>query len=199
LGGLGSAVAVALARTAVGSLILADFDVVEPSNLNRQQYFLDHLGQAKTEAMEGILSRINPHLRIVTHPVRLEPGNIPEIFRDADVIVECFDRAEDKAMMLETVDEALPGSYLIAASGVAGYGDSNRIRTFHLGGGRLFLVGDLSSAAEPGRGLMAPRVGIAALHQANLSVSLLMDPNKALEECDPLPDSVSSPPHQGDE
>jgi sulfur carrier protein ThiS adenylyltransferase len=199
LGGLGSAVAVALARTAVGSLILTDFDVVEPSNLNRQQYFVEHLGQGKTEALTGILSRINPHLSVSAHPVRLVPGNIPEIFRDADVIVECFDKAEDKAMLLETVDEFLPKAYLISASGLAGYGESNRIRTFHLGGERLFLVGDLTSAAEPGRGLMAPRVGIAAHHQANLAVSLLMDPQKAREECEQLPDAALSSSHHGNE
>lgn len=193
LGGLGSAVATALARTGVGTLILADHDVVEPSNLNRQQYFLEHLGMPKTKAMEKLLSGVNPYTRIVSHRVRLDPSNVPDIFKSSQVIVECFDRAEEKVMLLETVADSLPDAYLIAASGLAGYGGSNRIRTFRMGE-RIFLVGDMVSAAEPGRGLMAPRVGIAAHHQANLVVSLLMDPEKALLETDDL---LSHPPPWG--
>ncbi|MGB2908532.1 MAG: sulfur carrier protein ThiS adenylyltransferase ThiF [Candidatus Aminicenantaceae bacterium] len=183
LGGLGSAVATALARTGVGTLILVDFDVVEPSNLNRQQYFLDHLGRPKTEAMAGLLAGINPYTRIVSHQLRLDPINIPTVFKAADVIVECLDRAEEKVMLLETVADQLPKAYFIAASGLAGYGDSNRIRTFRIGE-RVFLVGDLVSPAEPGQGLMAPRVGIAAHHQANLVVSLLMNPARAYQEAE---------------
>jgi len=185
LGGLGSVVATALARTGVGTLILADFDVVEPSNLNRQQYLVEHLGKPKTEAITDLLSAINPYTRIVSHQARLVPSNIPDIFRAAGVIVECFDRAEEKVMLMETVSDSLPEAYLIAASGLAGYGDSNRIHTFRIGE-RIFLVGDLVSAAEPGRGLMAPRVGIAAHHQANLVVSLFMDPEKASLEAEEL-------------
>ena len=193
LGGLGSAVATALARTGVGTLILADFDVVEPSNLNRQQYFIEHLGMPKTEALAGLLSGINPYTRAVAHQVQLDPANIPDIFRDAQVIVECFDRAEEKVMLLETAADRLPEAYLIAASGLAGYGESNRIRTFRIGE-RIFLVGDMVSAAEPGRGLMAPRVGIAAHHQANLVVSLVMDPEKAFLEAEEL---LNHPPPWG--
>jgi sulfur carrier protein ThiS adenylyltransferase len=185
LGGLGSAVATALSRTGVGTLVLADHDVVEPSNLNRQQYFVEHLGMPKSRAMEGLLSRINPFTRIVSYQVRLDASNTPDIFGDTQVIVECFDRAEEKVMFMETVADRLPEAYLIAASGLAGYGESNRIRTFRVGE-RIFLVGDMVSAAERGRGLMAPRVGIAAHHQANLAVSLLMDPEKALQETEEL-------------
>jgi sulfur carrier protein ThiS adenylyltransferase len=175
LGGLGSAVAVALARMGVGNLILADFDRVEPSNLNRQQYFLKDLGRFKTEALSEILASINPYLNIGSHPVVLDRENIPVFFKEAKVVVECFDRPEAKVMILQAVAEFLPQAYLIGASGVAGYGASNSIRTLRLGQ-RIFMVGDFVSAAGPGQGLMAPRVGIAAHHQANLAVSLLMDP-----------------------
>jgi len=181
LGGLGSSVAIALARTGVGTLVLADFDLVEPSNLNRQQYFLEHLGAVKTEALSGLLSRINPYVQVRSHQGTLNPDNIPQIFRDCEVLVECFDRAEEKVMILETAAEKLPDTFLIAASGLAGYGRSNAIRTFRLGE-RIFLVGDLVSAARFGHGLMAPRVGIAAHHQANLVVALLMDPELASAE-----------------
>jgi sulfur carrier protein ThiS adenylyltransferase len=179
LGGLGSCVAIALTRMGIGTLILADFDIVEPSNLNRQQYNFNHIGMAKTDAMTEILGKINPYIRVIKKRVVLDGNNIPEIFREAHVVVECFDRAEAKTMLVKTVMENMPGIYIIGASGLAGYGENNSIRTVRLGT-HFFMVGDLEAAAEPGRGLMAPRVGIAACHQANLVVSLLMgtDPVK---------------------
>ena len=179
LGGLGSAVAIALARIGVGTLILVDFDIVEPSNLNRQHFFIDQIGKAKTEAMKEILASINPYVKVFTHRVELNRMNIPQLFKMADVIIECFDRAEEKAMILETAAELLPDTFIIGASGLAGYGDSNSIKTWRITG-KMYLIGDLEKAAEPGRGLMAPRVGIAAHHQANLAVSLLIDPEKTL-------------------
>ncbi|MFH1350648.1 MAG: sulfur carrier protein ThiS adenylyltransferase ThiF [Pseudomonadota bacterium] len=178
LGGLGSNVAVALVRMGIGTLILADFDLVEPSNLNRQQYSIEHIGMPKTDAMTQILLDINPYTRVITHDVSLDRNNIPQIFQNVDVIVECLDRAEAKAMFIQTVLELLPETYIIGASGLAGYGDSNNIQSIRLGE-KIFMVGDLVTPAEPGRGLMAPRVGIAAHHQANLVVSLLMDSEKA--------------------
>ena len=175
LGGLGSAVAIALARMGLGRLILVDFDIVEPSNLNRQHYTIQQIGMAKTEAMSKNIAGSNPYVEVITHPVVLSAENIPVIFKEAEIIVECFDRSEAKAMILQTVAEHLPETYFIGASGLAGYGSSNSIRTMKLGE-KIFMVGDFFSEARPGWGLMAPRVGIAAHHQANLAVSLLMDP-----------------------
>jgi len=181
LGGLGSAVAISLARTGIGRLIIADFDVVEPSNLNRQQYLMKHLGMAKTEAMKELLAEINPSVNVTAFQRKLSPRNIRGAFRAADIIVECFDEAPAKSWLLGAVLESLPQTYLILASGVAGFGDSNAVRTWRMGE-RTFIVGDLSRAAGPGQGLMAPRVGIAANHQANLVISLLISPDKAREE-----------------
>jgi sulfur carrier protein ThiS adenylyltransferase len=181
LGGLGSAVAIALARMGVGELVLVDYDVVEPSNLNRQCYFIDQIGLAKTKAMSKIIEDINPYVNLVTHEVKLDRSNVPEIFGNMDVVVECFDLAEDKAMIIEVVGETLPETYLVGASGLAGYGDSNSIQTWRVGD-RIFIVGDLEKSAGPGLGLMAPRVGIAASHQANLVVALLVDPKEAIAQ-----------------
>jgi len=181
LGGLGSAVALSLTRTGVGRLILADFDVVEPSNLNRQQYLVKHLGMAKTEAMRELLAEVNPAVRITTFQRKLSPSNISAAFRAADIVVECLDQAPAKSWLLGAVRELLPRAYLIMASGVAGFGDSNAIRTWRMGE-RTFVVGDLRSAAGPGRGLMAPRVGVAANHQADLVISLLVSPDKVRDE-----------------
>lgn len=185
LGGLGSSVAIALARMGIGTLVTADFDIVEPSNLNRQQYFIRHLGISKTKAMTEILADINPYINVIAHEIVLDITTIPQVFQKCEIIVECFDQAEAKAMILEAVDEFLPDVYIVAASGLAGYGENNRIITRRIGD-KIFLVGDMVKAAEPGRGLMAPRVGIAAHHQANLVVSLLMDPEKAKKETEDI-------------
>ncbi len=169
LGGLGSAVAVALARIGVGRLILADFDVVEPSNLNRQQYFIDQLGQTKAEALETNLRRINPYVQYEAHCIRLTPENIPTLFADADVLVEAFDRADQKAMLLQS----FMGKPIVAASGLAGHGSGETIGVRKMGKS-IYVVGDLETGAAPGCGLMAPRVGIAAHVQANLVLRLLL-------------------------
>lgn len=173
VGGLGSAVAIALARVGVGTLVIADFDVVEPSNLNRQHYFVDQLGLPKVEALTATLCRVNPYLSIVSHHLMLTPDNVPEIFRSCRVVVEAFDRAEMKSMLVESVLSDLPDTAIVAASGVAGYGPNNEIVTRKVSE-RFWLVGDRVSAAAPGSGLMAPRVGIAASHQANQVVRILL-------------------------
>ena len=183
LGGLGSAVAITLARIGVGTLILADFDVVEPSNLNRQQYFLHQIGMPKVEALKENLLKINPYVHIQLYNERLDRRNIERIFKEADVVVEAFDRADEKAMLINVVSEKMPDKYIVAASGVAGYGDNNEIETVRFSS-RIFIVGDQKTAAQPGVGLMAPRVGIAAHHQANTVLRILLG-----EEEDKVPNS----------
>lgn len=173
VGGLGSAVAVALTRIGVGRLVVADFDVVEPSNLNRQQYFIDQIGLHKVEALAANLLRINPYVTVQPHCLLLNPENIPPTFSGCRIVVEAFDRADMKAMLVNTVLETMPGSTVVAASGLAGYGSNNSIATRRVSQ-RLYLVGDAVSEAAPGNGLMAPRVGIAAHHQANQVVRILL-------------------------
>lgn len=173
VGGLGSAVAVALARVGVGRLVVADFDVVEPSNLNRQQYFIDQIGRFKVDALVENLQRINPYVTVESHCVLLDPENIPAVFSDCPIVVEAFDRADMKAMLVNRVLESMPQSTVVAASGLAGYGSNNSIATRKISR-RLYLVGDTVSEAAPGNGLMAPRVGIAASHQANQVVRILL-------------------------
>ncbi|NTV48739.1 MAG: sulfur carrier protein ThiS adenylyltransferase ThiF [Geobacteraceae bacterium] len=173
VGGLGSAVAVALARVGVGRLVIADFDVVEPSNLNRQQYFIDQIGHFKVEALASNLKRINPYVTVEVHCVLLTSENIPPIFSNCSVVIEAFDRAEMKAMLVNRVLESMPQCTVVAASGVAGYGSNNNITTRKVSR-RLFMTGDGVSEAAPGNGLMAPRVGIAAHHQANQAIRILL-------------------------
>lgn len=180
VGGLGSAVAIALARTGVGTLIIADFDLVEPSNLNRQQYFIDQLGIPKVYALRDTLGRVNPHVHVAACHLRLTPGNVAEVFGAVDVLVEAFDRADQKAMLTETFTARFPDKPLVAGSGMAGYGPANNVitrRSF----GNLYLCGDGSTAAAPGVGLMAPRVGVAAHHQANAVLRLLLGVDPSAE------------------
>lgn len=173
LGGLGSVVACSLARIGVGSLLLADFDLVEPSNLNRQQYFIDQVGLKKTLALRENLARINPHVALECLDVRLTEMNIPVHFQGVDVLVECFDDPAMKAAALRTVLTHMKSTAYVGSSGLAGYGDNNTIRTRKLFN-KVYLVGDGESAAGPGQGLMAPRVGIAAQHQANQVLRILL-------------------------
>jgi len=174
LGGLGSNVAFSLARIGIGKLVIADFDSVEPSNLNRQQYFIEQLGTKKTAALTENLLKINPYLKIEGHSLKLTAGNIPEIFADCSIITECFDKADQKQMLVETVLNKMNDVITVAVSGLGGYGRSNEIQTRKISD-RLILVGDGKSGLESGFSLMAPRVAIAAGHQANAIVELILE------------------------
>jgi len=174
LGGLGSAIAVALARVGVGRLIVADFDVVEPSNLNRQQYFTDQIGMLKTEALIFNLRKINPYVAVEAHAVKLTPDSILPIFGTVDVMIEAFDRADQKAMLMQAFASQKPDVPFIGASGMAGFGPEETIGVKKIGR-NLYIVGDRETAASPGCGLMAPRVGIAAHMQANLALRLIVE------------------------
>ena len=174
LGGLGSNIAVFLARMGVEHLHLIDFDRVDITNLNRQQYFIHQIGMDKTEALQEILLAINPYLTIRTDCVRVTEKNVPALFRDDTYICEAFDVPENKAMLAEAVLEYFPDKYLIAASGMAGYGDSNRIRTRKISS-HFYLCGDETSDAEKGICLTAARAALCAAHQANMIVSLILE------------------------
>jgi len=174
LGGLGSNVAVSLTRIGVGKIVIADFDLVEPSNLNRQQYFIDQLGTNKVAAMTENLKLINPYIKIDGHQARLTPDNIPTIFSDCPIIAECLDKADQKQMLVETVLNKMNNVKIVAVSGLGGYGRSNEIQT-HKISDRLIMVGDSTSGIESGFSLMAPRVAIAAGHQANAIVELILE------------------------
>lgn len=174
LGGLGSSIAVALARVGVGRLLLADFDVVEPSNLNRQQYFVDQIGQLKTEALSTNLRRINPYVQIEAHALKLAPDTVFPLFEKVHVMIEAFDRADQKAMLLQTFTEQRPDTPFIGASGMAGFASEASLGIRKIGR-NIYIAGDLETGARPGCGLMAPRVGIVAHMQANLALRLLVE------------------------
>lgn len=173
LGGLGSRVAEHLARLGVGRIVLADFDCVDLANIHRQQYFLSDVGKLKCDALAEELSRINPYLKYEAHNVRVTPENAPEIFAGCRVVCECFDKAEEKAMLAETVLGKMTGTALVSASGMAGFGPSNDIRTerrFE----RFYLCGDFESGIEEGLPVASPRVALCAAHQAAAAMRILL-------------------------
>ena len=172
LGGLGSNAAVHLARAGVGRLHLIDFDRVDISNLNRQQYFPDQLGQYKTEALAETLRRIAPYCEITSETVKLDAENIPKLLKGYPVICEAFDRADQKAMLVNCVLEQLPEAYLVSASGMAGIGSANEIQTRRITS-HFYLCGDGRSDVADGLGLISARVGVCASHEAHMILRLL--------------------------
>lgn len=177
-GGLGSNCAVALARAGVGTLVVVDFDIVSPDNLDRQYYFADQAGMPKVLALAGVIRRIDPSIVVRAHELRLEPAAVPGIFAACDVVVEAFDDANEKLALIEAVSNGLPGIPVVAASGIAGWGGfgPRGYRSLPVsGGGSLYLVGDQDSEAGPGNPPIAPRVGAAACIQADIVLSLLLD------------------------
>ena len=174
LGGLGSNVAIYLARIGVGTLHLIDFDTVDASNLNRQMYRVCDLGKLKTEALTSEIRDINPFITIQTDTVRVTEQNSVALFANDDIICEAFDNPDAKTMLTHTILEQCPDKYLVAASGMAGYGNSNAIVTKKITD-HFYICGDRTSSAQPGRGLMAPRVAICAAHEANAILELMVD------------------------
>jgi sulfur carrier protein ThiS adenylyltransferase len=172
-GGLGSNCAMALARVGVGTLVIVDFDSVSLENLNRQYYFLDQVGQKKVLALRENIRKVNPDIEVQAHDVRLGPDEIVHIFKNCQVIIEAFDRADMKLMIIETVTERFPDKFIIAGSGLAGYGENNALRTRRLG--NLFICGDETSEVSEEMPPLAPRVGIVAAMQANQAMEIVMN------------------------
>ena len=172
LGGLGSNVATLLARAGIGYLKLVDFDIVEASNLNRQQYRISHIGMKKTEAIKTIIKEINPFVEIEVLDVKVDRENILSIVGDIEIVVEAFDVAETKAMAIEEL--LINGNkMLVSASGMAGLGSANEIITRKIRD-NFYLVGDNYSDYEEYSGIMSTRVMICAAHQANVVLRLIV-------------------------
>ncbi len=172
LGGLGSNVAVALARAGVGKLHLIDFDRVDITNLNRQQYDACQIGLFKTDAMKENILRISPYIRVETDNARITEKNAARLLSGEDIVCEAFDSAEDKAMLVNFLLENMPEKYVVAASGMAGLGSANAIKTRKVSD-RFYLCGDGESDIADGDGLLASRVMVCAAHQANMIIRLL--------------------------
>ena len=169
-GGLGSNCAMHLVRAGVRHLTVVDFDVVNESNLNRQFFFRDQIGMKKVDVLKENLLRIDPDADIRAVDLRLDATSVRETFADCAVVVEAFDVAEAKAMLVAAL--AASGKTLVTASGLAGWGRSNAMRVRRMG--NIIAVGDGETAVSEKAAPVSPRVGIAAAMQANSVVSILL-------------------------
>ena len=174
LGGLGSNIAISLARAGVGKLILIDFDKVDITNLHRQQYKATQIGMNKSEALQENLMEIAPYISIEPHTLCVTEENAKGLLENADVICEAFDKPEAKAMLTNFVLEHMPEKYLIAASGMAGMGSANTIKTRRILK-RFYLCGDGESEVAEAGSLVAPRVMLCAAHQAHMVLRILAE------------------------
>lgn len=174
LGGLGSHISVMLARSCIGTLHLIDFDTVDISNLNRQEYYLSHLGKPKTECLKEKLLEINPYLNIIADNIKVTEDNIEELFGNEKIVCEAFDNADRKAMLVNGLLTNFPDITLVSGSGMAGYADSNMIKTRKIFR-NFYMCGDEKSGKENGLPLMAARVSICAGHQANKVIQLILE------------------------
>lgn len=174
LGGLGSNIAIALARSGIGKLILIDHDRVDLTNLHRQQYKANQIGMYKTDALCENLREIAPYLVIEAHNAYLTEDNAIEFIKEADIICEAFDDAEAKAMLVNLLLEKMPEKYLVAASGMAGLGSPNTIKTRKITN-HFYLCGDEISDVNDGIGLISSRVMVCAAHQAHTVLRILAD------------------------
>lgn len=177
LGGLGSNIAIALARAGVGHLHLIDFDRVDLTNLNRQQYAVGQLGQYKTDALRETLALISPYCNVTCDTIQVTEETLPDLLKTEDYICEAFDRAEAKAMLVSGVLEHFPEKYLVAGSGLAGLGSANTIQTRRVSK-RFYLCGDGTSDSSVGLGLVASRVLVCAAHEANMILRLIAGETK---------------------
>jgi sulfur carrier protein ThiS adenylyltransferase len=173
-GGLGSNAAVALTRAGVGRLILADFDVVEESNLNRQYFFQQDIGQKKVNALSRHLQSINPLVKLTLFDAELTSANAAQLFGDADILIEGFDKAASKSWLIEAWCTAFPKRPIVCASGLSGTGKTEALKVQHRG--NIHIVGDGES--DMNIGLCAARVAIAANMEANIAIELLLAKEK---------------------
>jgi len=172
LGGLGSNIAISLARAGIGTLILIDYDRVDITNLHRQQYKANQIGLDKTYALSENLKEIAPYVELETHTVCITEKNATELLKDADIVCEAFDNSECKAMLTNLVLETMPDKYLVAASGMAGFSSANSIQTRKVTS-KFYLCGDERSDVQSEGSLVASRVMLCAAHQAHTVLRIL--------------------------
>lgn len=172
LGGLGSNVAVMLARAGVGKLHLMDFDKVEMSNLNRQYFAMEHVGMLKADALKEIIAGIAPNCHVTAQSIKITEENIKELLKNDYIICEAFDEANQKAMLVNSVLTDFPDKYLVSASGMAGTGSSNDIKTRRVAD-RFFLCGDEVSDMDDNPLMVSSRVMLCAAHEANMIIRIL--------------------------
>lgn len=170
-GGIGSNVANALARSGFRDFEVIDPDTIEPSNLNRQNYFIDEIGQPKTKTLSKRLKKINPDIRIKNINRYLNKKNIINIFKDRDIIFEAFDNIESKKLLLEAFGNSK--KLIIMCSGMAGIGNQNNIKIRKVKK-NVFIVGDEQTDVGKKNPPLAPRVIACAGLMASVALEKVL-------------------------
>jgi sulfur carrier protein ThiS adenylyltransferase len=170
VGGLGSNIANALVRTGFVDFEIVDVDLIEASNLNRQNYFYDEIGLSKVEVTAKRLQQINPSVRVKLAQIKLIKTNIKEYFVDRDILFEAFDKVESKTMLLESFGNS--GKLIISGNGMSGIvGGDIKVRKINE---NLFLVGDGVTEVGPDNPPLAPRVITCASLMASVAVERML-------------------------
>jgi molybdopterin/thiamine biosynthesis adenylyltransferase len=174
VGGLGCPAAMALARAGVGTIGIADDDVVEASNLHRQILFRDaDVGKPKVEAAASGLLRLVPDLRIERHLTRMLPNNAVELASRYDVIVEGSDNFPTKFLAADA--SRIARKPIVHAAAVRWHGTALAVGQ---NGGPCYrcLFEDVPRESAPNcaeAGVIGPMVGVVAAVQADLALSIL--------------------------
>lgn len=171
-GGLGSNCASSLLRSGIGKLIIADFDVVTEVNLNRQFYFFDQIGELKINALRNNLLRISPCASLQMHNIIISPENISLLFSTCDIVVEAFDLADQKQMLIEFMMENHPTIPVVAASGIAGWGGADKLKTIKCGS--IYFCGNQTNEVSDENPPLAPKVNIVSNLQADVVLEILL-------------------------
>jgi len=171
-GGLGSNCAVALARVGIGKLIIADFDKIEESNLNRQYFFWDQIGKVKSDTLKENIERINKDVEVISNNVCVDESNFEELFKECDLVIEAFDRPESKEMIVRAMSKFFPDKTLIMGIGMSGWGQNDSVKEIRYD--NLIICGDQKSEVSDENPPLAPRVGIVSNMQANVALEILL-------------------------
>lgn len=181
-GALGSMVAMQLAAAGVGNIVIADFDTIDISNLQRQFFFnTDEAGNPKADILAARMYGINPGCKVEIVRKMIDKKLANHIFQDCDFIIDATDNPASK-MMIEDVCESL-GKYCCVA-GVSGF--NGQVMTIKPGG---LKFGDLFSQDAEAEflpcsigGVIGPAAALCASIQASEAIKFLTSSGQTLED-----------------
>lgn len=174
-GGIGSNVARLLVQSGIEQLTLIDYDVVDPTNLNRQFYTYNQIGSYKIDCLGDNLQAINPNVKLTKLNVHLDKDNIASYTAGYDFVIDGFDTPLMKSLIVNS--SGWHGSYLILANGMAGIKPASEIVTRKLTDD-VYVCGDGSNGVKPRIGLMATQVTLVASQMANKIIEIINDREK---------------------
>lgn len=169
-GGLGSNIAIMLVRSGFNKFEIVDSDTIEPSNLNRQPFLINEVGNIKVNTLKTLLRNINPEIKVSTSCVRWYEEKSPYLFKDCTFIIEAFDHADEKQKFVEYYQDKT--NYIICASGMSGFDIQEQLKIQNVG--NIYIVGDQKSNVTNDTPPMAPRVTACAAIMAGLVLELTL-------------------------